>query len=65
MSGKEPREAPLAPPKAPKRTAVYVTGLPEDVTVDELSTHFSKVGVIMNDMFTGIGWVGRQPLLIG
>lgn len=37
----------------PKQTAVYVTGLPDDVTIDELNQHFCKVGVIMDDMFTG------------
>lgn len=36
-----------------KQTAVYVEGLPDDVTVDELKEHFCKVGVIMDDMFTG------------
>lgn len=37
----------------PKQTAVYVTNLPDDVTIDELHQHFSKVGVIMDDMFKG------------
>lgn len=41
------------PSQPPKQTAVYVTDLPEDVTIDELHQHFSKVGVIMDDMFTG------------
>lgn len=36
-----------------KQTAVYVEGLPDDVTLDELQEHFSKVGVIMDDMFKG------------
>ncbi len=36
-----------------KQTVVYVTGLPDDVTRDELHDHFAKVGVIMDDMFTG------------
>lgn len=36
-----------------KNTAVYVTGLPDDATVDELAEYFSKYGVIMDDMFTG------------
>lgn len=42
---------PRPPPK--KNTAVYVTNLPADVTLDELNEHFSKVGVIMDDMWTG------------
>jgi HIV Tat-specific factor 1 len=37
----------------PKQTAVYITGLPDDVTIDELNQHFSKVGIIMDDMFSG------------
>ena len=36
-----------------KNTAVYVTGLPSDVTLDELEVHFSKVGIIMQDMING------------
>lgn len=37
-----------------KNTAVYVTGIPDDATIDELAIHFSKCGVIMDDMVTGI-----------
>lgn len=36
-----------------KNTAVFVSGLPEDTTVDELAEYFGKYGVIMDDMFTG------------
>lgn len=46
-------QASSIPPKPQKQTAIYVTGLPDDTTIDELFEHFSKVGVIMDDMFTG------------
>ncbi|KAI8077857.1 uncharacterized protein BX664DRAFT_367317 [Halteromyces radiatus] len=46
--------------KKPKReptkkinTSVYVTGVPPDVTIDELKQVFSKCGVIMEDLETG------------
>lgn len=38
---------------APKNTAVYVSELPEDVTVDELVQYFSKCGIIMDEIMTG------------
>lgn len=38
---------------APKNTAIYVTGLPEDITVEELVSHFSKCGIIMDEIMTG------------
>ncbi|KAF7728182.1 hypothetical protein EC973_006576 [Apophysomyces ossiformis] len=34
-------------------TSVYVTGIPSDVTVEEMKTVFSKCGVIMEDLETG------------
>ncbi|GAA5805590.1 hypothetical protein HPULCUR_011110 [Helicostylum pulchrum] len=34
-------------------TSVYVTGIPPDVTVEEMKTTFSKCGVIMEDLETG------------
>ncbi|KAI8988932.1 hypothetical protein BDB01DRAFT_757675 [Pilobolus umbonatus] len=34
-------------------TSVYVTGIPPDVTVDEMKSVFSKGGVIMEDLETG------------
>ncbi|KAL1932134.1 hypothetical protein VTP01DRAFT_9190 [Rhizomucor pusillus] len=34
-------------------TSVYVMGLPQDVTVDEIKREFSKCGVIMEDLETG------------
>jgi HIV Tat-specific factor 1 len=34
-------------------TSVYVTGIPPDVTIEELKTKFSKCGVIMEDLETG------------
>ncbi|KAI8990798.1 hypothetical protein BDF20DRAFT_812538 [Mycotypha africana] len=43
--------------KKPKRelpnTSVYVTGIPPDVTMEELKTTFTKCGVIMEDLETG------------
>lgn len=39
------------PPK--KNTAVFVSGLPDDTSLDELVDYFSKYGIIMDDMFTG------------
>lgn len=54
MSQQEIKDKTLSvPPKPQKQTAVYVTGLSDDTTIDELFEHFSKVGVIMDDMFTG------------
>lgn len=37
----------------PKNTAVYVTELPDDITIDELAQHFSKCGIIMDEILTG------------
>ncbi|CAO3643067.1 unnamed protein product [Cunninghamella echinulata] len=36
-----------------KITSVYVTGVPPDVTVEEMKNTFSKCGVIMEDLETG------------
>ncbi|KAF8577745.1 hypothetical protein K439DRAFT_1532040 [Ramaria rubella] len=36
-------------PRPSKNTAVYVTGLPPDTTIDELVARFSKCGLIMED----------------
>jgi HIV Tat-specific factor 1 len=33
-------------------TSVYVTGLPRDVTVEEVSSVFSKFGLIKEDVHT-------------
>ena len=38
---------------APKNTAIYVTELPVDITIDELISHFSKCGIIMDEILTG------------
>lgn len=38
---------------APKNTAIYVSGLPDDITIDELVQHFSKCGIIMDEILTG------------
>jgi HIV Tat-specific factor 1 len=35
------------------QTNVYVTGLPEDVTLEEIETHFNKCGIIKRDPETG------------
>ena len=37
----------------PKNTAIYVSGLPDDITIDELIPHFSKCGIIMDEILTG------------
>lgn len=37
----------------PKKTAVYVSNLPEDVTIQELIDYFSKCGIIMDEILTG------------
>jgi len=34
-------------------TIVYVTGLPSDITMDEMKTHFEKCGLIKEDFETG------------
>lgn len=33
---------------------VYVTGLPEDISLDELFNHFKNAGAIMEDLETGL-----------
>ena len=45
-------KAPVAKPPR-KNTAVYVTGLPEDVTISELAEHFGRAGIIMDDLVKG------------
>lgn len=40
-------------PSVVKNTAVYVTELPEDITTEELIGHFSKCGIIMDEIMTG------------
>lgn len=50
------RSAPPSPkPPAPSRqsTAIYITGLPKDVTREELQRVFSRFGVIAEDLKTG------------
>lgn len=37
----------------PKNTAVYVSNLPDDITIDEIVQHFSKCGIIMDEIMTG------------
>lgn len=41
------------PANGPKNTAIYVTELPQDITTDELVAHFSKCGIIMDEIMTG------------
>lgn len=41
------------PSNTPKNTAIYVSGLPDDITIDELIPHFSKCGIIMDEILTG------------
>jgi len=41
--------------KERKNTAIFVSGLPEDVSVEELADYFGKYGIIMDDMFKGPG----------
>ena len=38
---------------APKNTAIYVSKLPDDITVDEIAQYFTKCGIIMDEMMTG------------
>ncbi|KAI9263294.1 hypothetical protein BDA99DRAFT_509858 [Phascolomyces articulosus] len=40
--------------REPKITSVYVTGVPPDATMDEMKTVFSKCGVIMEDLDSGL-----------
>lgn len=37
-----------------KNTSIFVSNLPEDITVDELDGIFSKFGIIMDDMFAAV-----------
>lgn len=41
--------APDKPPPPSKNTAVFVSGLPEDTTGEELASRFGKFGVLMED----------------
>ena len=35
-----------------KNTSIYIKGLPNDVTVDELNDYFGKCGIIMDSLYT-------------
>jgi HIV Tat-specific factor 1 len=48
-NNKKPKREPVKKPV----TSVYVTGIPPDVTVEEMQETFSKCGVIMEDLETG------------
>ena len=37
-----------------KITSVYVTGLPQDITIDELNEHFKSCGMILPDLETNL-----------
>lgn len=39
--------------KTPKNTAIYVSGLPQDTTAEEVFAFFSKCGIIMDEIGTG------------
>ncbi len=39
--------------KTPKNTAIYISGLPLDTTVEEVTSYFSKCGIIMDEIVTG------------
>ncbi|KAF2430541.1 putative nuclear mRNA splicing factor-associated protein [Tothia fuscella] len=47
------RDAEEVPVKERQNTAIYVTSLPEDVTVEEVHTTFSKFGLIAEEIETG------------
>ncbi|KAJ3108227.1 hypothetical protein HDU97_001761 [Phlyctochytrium planicorne] len=51
----EPKKKPKdkEPPKKKPITSVYVTGLPLDVTIEELKESFEKYGILMEDLATG------------
>jgi len=44
---------PSAEPRERKNTAVYVTSLPTDITLDEVNTVFSRCGVIAEEIDRG------------
>ncbi|KAI8147898.1 hypothetical protein BJV82DRAFT_593837 [Fennellomyces sp. T-0311] len=48
------KKDPKKPKREPKNTSVYVTGVPHDTTLDEMKQVFSKCGVIMEDLETGL-----------
>ncbi|KAK0631705.1 splicing factor U2AF-associated protein 2 [Immersiella caudata] len=53
-SAKQARRAAKGPPQPKQNTAVYVTGLPPDATVDEVAELFSrKCGVIAEEIDSG------------
>ncbi|KAI9228434.1 MAG: hypothetical protein DHS80DRAFT_30834 [Piptocephalis tieghemiana] len=42
-----------APPPPRPTSSIYVTGLPKDVSMEEVSSYFSKGGIIMEDLAYG------------
>ncbi|KAI9840009.1 MAG: hypothetical protein M1819_000201 [Sarea resinae] len=52
-NGKAKKPKSSAEPRERKNTAVYVTSLPTDVTVDEVQSVFSKCGVIAEEIDSG------------
>ncbi|PJF17058.1 hypothetical protein PSACC_03112 [Paramicrosporidium saccamoebae] len=53
LASKRPLEQEEKKKEERKNTAVFVSGLPEDTSLDELVEYFAKYGVIMEDMFSG------------
>lgn len=51
--GKKRKAKPAAPKAPPKTTAVYVSGLPLDITKEELIPFMAKCGIIKKDPETG------------
>ncbi|KAJ3140803.1 hypothetical protein HK100_009239 [Physocladia obscura] len=45
---------PVQPPKKKFNSSIYVSNLPPDTTFDEMKEFFSKYGIIMEDIATGL-----------
>lgn len=53
LEGSNSSKKPKREPVKKAVTSVYVTGIPADVTIEEMQAVFSKCGVIMEDLETG------------
>ncbi|KAJ3412965.1 hypothetical protein HDV05_008680 [Chytridiales sp. JEL 0842] len=51
-SSSEPQKKPKLEPKKKPNTSIYVTGLPPDVTFEDLKELFEKYGILMEDPAT-------------